>query len=808
MTRWPNEVWQDLRYTFRTLRRDAGFTTFAVLIVGLGIGASSTVFSVVSALLLRPLPFDEPSRLVWVANSGKDGNLSGQTVQVGHFKGLKEHNQSFTDVAAYFAFYGVGDSKITGDGEPERVSNVPVSQNFFSLLGVRPHLGRTFNDEESKFNGPKAVMLSHRIWQRRFVADPTVVGRKLTINNEPVTIVGVLPESFDFSSVFAPGSRIDLYSPFPLTEETNRWGNTLSIVGRLKPGVGVEAARAEAAAIGKRIGDANPRWNFFRPRLTMLEQQVSGRLRPALFILACAVGVVMLIVCANLSNLQLGRTATRQKEMAIRTALGAGRYRLIRQMLTESILLSCCGAAIGLLLAVGGTRVLTQLNAVSIPLLSSVRVDGSALGFTLAMAIVTGLIFGMMPALQVRGFAVHEALKDATRGSSEGKRHTWIRGALVVSEISFACVLLVGAGLLMRSFLRLLEVDLGFRPERVAMLRVDPSTRFKNQGESNAYFNEALRLARAVPGIEAAGLTDALPLGRNRTWGFGVKGQVFEPNNSPSAFVRIISDNYFGAMGIPVRNGRDFTARDDGSGRPVIIVNETLARTLWPGENPIGKLLTFRPEREVVGVVGDVRHIALEQGSGFEMYLPIRQTGDYASVDLVVRTTLAPEGLATAVRNALRPIEPNLPANEFRTVQQLVDKAVSPRRFVVIFLGGFAAFALILASLGIYGVISYSVTQRTQEIGIRTALGASARDVQLSILKETMGLAVIGMAIGVAASWVLGRALGGLLFGVTPNDPVTFVGMLIVLTLVAGLAGYIPARRAARIDPMMALRAT
>jgi predicted permease len=798
---------QDLRYTFRTLRRDAGFTTFAILIVGLGIGASSTIFSVVNALLLRPLPFKDPGQLVWIANDGgKFGGLSGETVQVGHFVDLQARNKSFSEMAAYFAFYGVGDSKLTGDGEPERLSGVPVSQNFFPLLGVKPEIGRDFTAEECKWNGPKAVLLSHGLWKRRFDSDAGIVGKSLTLGDSPVTVVGVLPASFDFSSVFHPGSHIDLYFPFPLTEETNRWGNTLSIVGRLKPGVSIQTAQAEFSVLGKQITNEHRRdRNDIDPQLTMLENHVSGRLRPALFVLACAVGVVMLIVCANLSNLLLARTATRQKEIAIRAALGAGRSRLIQQMLTESVVLSCCGAVLGLILALTGARVLSHLDAINIPLLQSVRVDAVSLGFTMLIAVLTGLLFGLVPALQVPSIAVHSALKESSRGSSEGKRHAWIRATLVVSEVAFACVLLVAAGLLIRSFLRVLDLNLGFQPERAATIRIDPSSTYTTQEQKNSYFNEALRLVKDIPGVQAAGLTDVLPLGRNRTWGAAALGHVYPPGQYPVAFVRIVSDGYLKAMGIPLRQGREFSERDTPSSEQVILINETLARLLWPGQNPIGQMMAQDKGRRVVGVVGDVRHLALEQASGPEMYLPIRQTNDYDSVDLVIRTTLAPGELSSAVRGALKPIEPNLPG-EFRTLQQLVDKAASPRRFVVLLLGGFSAFAVILASLGIYAVISYSVSQRTQELGIRMALGASARDLQTGIILQTLSLAGMGMLIGVVASWLLARALSSLLFGVTSTDPATFLGMLIILTSVAALAGYLPARRASRIDPMVALR--
>jgi len=592
-----------------------------------------------------------------------------------------------------------------------------------------------------------------------------------------------------------------------MSAETNRWGNTLAMVGRLKPGVALPTAQAEAAILSKRFTEASKDRNDFAASLSSLSDHVRGRVRPALIVLACAVGVVMLIVCANLSNLLLARTATRQKEIAIRTALGAGRGRLIRQMLTESIVLSCCGAVLGIVLAVGGTRAMAHLNAISIPLLENVRVDAAALGFTLLTAVLAGLIFGLVPALHIPSSGLHDALKDTSRSATAAKGHAWVRSMLVVSEIAFACVLLVGAGLLIRSFLRVLDVNLGFQPERAMAVRVDPSEQYKTQVQQNAYFDEVLRLARDIPGIAAAGLTDALPLGRNRSWGVGVKGHTYKDGQNPEAFVRIVSDGYLRAMGIPLIAGRDLSERDTPSTEPVILINQTMARKVFPGENAVGQIIIPDKERRIVGIVSDVRHLALEQGAGSEMYIPIRQIQDYSSADLVFRTTLPPAQVATLVRNDLKSIAPDLPVSDFRTIQQLVDKAVSPRRFIVMLLGGFALFALILASLGIYGVISYSVSQRTQEIGIRMALGASARDLQSRIILQTLGLAAIGMLVGSAVSWILARALSGLLYGVTPADPVTFLGMLIVLTAVAALAGYLPARRASRIDPMVALRA-
>ena len=798
---------QDLRYTVRGLRRDAGFAAFAIAIAGLGIGASATVFSVVNTLLLRPLPFREPERLVWISNHDAAG-MSGQTTQVSHMLDLRERTQSFSAVAGYFAFYGVGDNLLSGRGEPERLSGVPVSENFFDVLGVPLLLGRTFTPEETRWQGPKAVMLGHGLWQRRFNADRTIVGQALTINDEPHTVVGVLPASFDFASVFAPGSHFDLYFPFPLTPETNRWGNTMAMIGRLKPGITPEQAQSDTRAIATNLtrDHANDR-NSFEGFVKPLADQVNGRMRLALWVLAGAVGVVMLIVCANLSNLLLARTAARQKEIAIRTALGAGRGRLVAQMLTEGIVLSWSGALLGIVVALVGTRALARLDAVSVPMLAQVRLDGAALGFTLLLAVVTGILFGLAPAFNAPERVLHDALKEASRGSTG--RRTWIRNALVVSEIAFACVLLVGAGLLLRSFVRVLDVDLGFRPAGAITLRVDPEASFDSREKLLAYVDDTLRRVRELPGVDAAGITDALPLGKNRTWGIRAKGVVYERGRVPSVYPRIVSDGYVSAMGIPLKAGRDIAPTDGPTSDRVIVINESMAKRMFPGQDPIGKVLlnACGPERTVVGVVGDVRHLALEQASGNEMYIPLRQCADLPSMDLVVRSSEGTAPLVAAVRAALKPIAPNLPATGVRSIQQLVDRSVSPRRLIVLMLGGFAVFALVLASLGIYALISYSVGQRTQEIGIRMALGASAGDVQAQVVGQTMRLAGAGMVIGAVASWALAQSMSGLLFGVTAADPLTFAAMLGVLALVALVAGYVPARRASRIDPLIALRA-
>ena len=790
------------------MRKDYGFTLFAILIVGLGVGASCTIFSVVNTILIRPLPFRDPGGLVWMANhTDETNNMSGKTVQVNYLLDYRKLNKSFEDLGAYMAFYGPGDAKLIGDGQPERLTSVPVTQNFFPLLGVEPQVGRQFSAEECVWNGPRVAMLSNSLWRRKFAADPSIVGKALKFDGGPVTVVGVLPASVDFGTIFAPGTTVDMYEPFPLTPETNRWGNTLAIVGRLEPGATMGQAQAEAAILGPQLQRENPKLNEFDPKLSMLAAHVSGRLRPALVVLACAVGVVMLIVCANLSNLLLARSAARRKEIAIRVALGAERRHLLGQILTESVLLSCSGAVLGVALAFAGTRVLAQLSAMKIPLLADVRVDGTSLEFAVLIAVTTGLLFGLAPAWSASELTLHDALKDTTRGSSHGRGHAWMRSALVVAEISLACVLLAGAGLLIRSFLHVLDVNLGFVPQRAAALRVDPNDTYKTQEQKNAYFTETLRDVMNIPGVQAAGLSDALPLGWNRSWGLAAKGVQYKPEQYPEGFPRMISEGYFHAMGIALKAGRDFTERDSKDALPVIILNETAARTLFPGRDPLGQIvLADRPERTVVGVVGDVRHMTLEEGSGNEFYIPMRQTQDYGVVDLVVRSALPTGELASRLRGALRPIEPNLPTSNLRTMQTVVDRAASPRRFTVILLGGFAGFALILASLGIYAVIAYSVSQRKNEIGIRMALGASPASVRQLILGETMRLAGLGATIGLVGALLAARLAASLLYGVTTTDPLTFAAMIAVLAAVALLAGYFPALRAARIEPVTLLR--
>jgi predicted permease len=805
---------RDVRYAFRMLRRNSSLTIFAVLIVGLGVGGTTTVFSIVNALWLRPLPFEDPGRLAWIAN-GDSENLSDQTVQVANLLDFRAQSQAFSAVAAFSPFYGVGDIRFTDRHDPERLTGIPVTEGFFELLGLQPHLGRFFVAEECLWNAPKAVLLSHAFWRRRFAADPAVVGRAITLDGTPTTVVGVLPASFDFSTVFTPGIRADVFLPYPTTPETNRQGNTLAAIGRLKPGVNLRIAQSEAAVIAERIantrhdGEGRGR-NKFQPNLSSLRDRVSGRFHYALVVLIAAVSSLMLLVCANLANLLLGRASVRKQEMALRTALGAERRQLVRQMLIESLMMSGAGAALGLAIAIGGTGLVAGLEGTTVPLLQDVRVDGVALALTLLVAVLTAVAFGLLPAVQASSVAPDRALKMSSRGSTAGSRaRLW--QAIVISEIALACVLMTGAGLLARSLIRVLGVDPGFASENVITLRVDPGREYSTLEHRNAYFDDVLHGVRSVPGVVAAGLTDALPLGENygwRLWSASPKEHASDRRRRVESHVRIVDGGYFDAMRIPLRSGRVLSAADRAGGERVAVVNEALARALWPDADPLGQsLITNQKDWRVVGVVRETRYFGLEQNSGPEFYLPIAQMGDYSSVDLVVRSSNAPASIVPGLRTALGAVDANLPTTEFRTMGQLLARSTFPRRAVALLVAGFAVFGLVLAALGIYAVISYSVSQRKHEISIRMALGASPRDLRSHVLMETARLVALGLTIGFVAAAIGARAIQSLLFGIEFFDPLTFAVVVVVLAGVSTAAGYVPARRASRIDPLSAVRA-
>ena len=806
---WMDMLMQDLRFTFRTLRRDRGFAIVAILILGLGIGANVAVFSVVNTILLRPLPFRDPQRLVRIVEKNPTAGESSMTYSADGTEQYQRQNRSFEDVTGYFAFTGPDNFKFTGRSVPLPVTGLLVMGNFFKVLGVDPMLGRLFTPEECIKNARPVTLLTYSFWKREFGGDPGIVGKAVSFNNTPVTVIGVLPQSFDFGSVFRPGSKVDKFVPY-IMDDFRDDGNDLALVGRLKPGVTIGTAQAEADQLLPQLYFElkHPEYGKgYTGQLTILKDYVSGKLRRSLVVLWCAVGMILLIVCVNLSNLLLARAAARSKEFAMRSALGAGRARLVRQLLTESLVLSGAGAVLGLAIAYAVTTYLAHQGSIALPLLSSVRVDGKALGWTMLIAVAAGVLFGIAPALRMSRNDLQESLKDSGHGTSEGRKHERMRSVLVVSEVALACVLLVGAGLLLRSFLRVLDVDLGFEPSRAAAISVDCDD-CGNAAKQAVVWQEVVRRAQMIPGVEGAGISDNLPMSRNRSWGIVAKGEQ-KPTGKDfiGIFVYIVSPGYLKAMGMRLVEGRDISWDDLTNNANVVILNQAVAKKLWPGQDPIGRIaIAGGADVRVIGVVADVRETSAENEAGAQMYLPATKNFGPEGMELVVRSKLPPAALGSSVMRMLREMNPGQPATEFKPIQQLVDHAVSPRKFFVLLVSIFAGLGLLLASLGIYGVISYSVTRQTQEIGIRMALGATRSRVQLGVIGRTLRLALVGIGVGAVMSFLVARGIASLLYGTGPADPVTFAGMAVLLGAVALIAGYLPARRASRIDPMIALR--
>jgi predicted permease len=802
---------QDLRYTLRTLSRDRGFTLVAVLILALGIGANIAVFSVVNTLLLRPLPFPHPEQLVRIHQKDPKGGESSMTYSTDAMQVFQQQTRFFDQVTGYFAFSTPDNVKLTGQGQPQPATGMLVAGNFFSTLGVTPILGRNFTAEETQKNSRPVALLTYPFWKRQYGADPAIVGQTIGLDGTQVTVVGVLPETFDFGSVFAPGARVDLFGPAILSDMED-WGNTMALVGRLKPGVTLGQAQAEADTIFPRLlfNSKHPEFGGnYDARLFGLKDYVSGKLRQSLTVLWCAVGMILLIVCVNLSNLLLARAAARSKEFAMRTALGASRSRITRQLLTESLVLSLSGAAIGLCMAGAIVSWLAHQGSIALPLLSSLRIDSAALAWTLFIAVVASLLFGLAPGVKLATGDLQPVIKDGGAGTGESRNHRRTSSALVISEVALACVLLVGAGLLLRSFLHVLDVDLGFEPSRSAAISVS----YNDGGDPvkrSVILQQILQRADQIPGVETAGISDELPMSTNRSWGIAPKGYDYKKQGLlPDTFVYVVTPGYLHAIGMRLVAGRDFTWDDTNKDVGAVIVNETVARHIWPGQDAVGKIAEINGGRlaQVIGVVADVHETNAETAAGWQMYLS--QTAPQfgpVGANLVIRTKLPPASLASAVMTVLREINPQQPANEFKPIQMLVDHASSPRRFFVMLVASFAGLGLLLAALGIYGVISYSVTQRTQEIGIRMALGANKAQVLRDVLLKTLRLTLIGAIAGTAASLFVSKAIAALLFETAPTDLLTFGAMILLLGTVALLAGYLPARRASRINPMVALR--
>ena len=802
---------QDLRYALRTLAHDPSFTAVAVLILALGIGANIVVFSVVNTILLRPLPFRDSQQLVWIAGNNGLGGLSDTAYRVDWWEAYKRYNQSFENVTGFVPYLTVGETKLMNHGEPKPVAGVWVLQDFFSTLGVPPLIGRQFRPEEAVRGGRPAVMLSYAFWQRQFNADPAMIGQTITLGKDARTVVGVLPPSFDFGAVFAPGTKMDYFVP-AVPDDIRNWGHVFSLVGRLKPGVTVAQAQTEANILFPQLrtslkldGDTD-----YKTTITGLKDEVSGKLRRSLEVLWGAVGLILLIVCVNLSNLLLARAASRSKEFSLRVALGAGRARLMRQLLTESVVLSGTGAILGLALAYAATFYLAHQGSISLPLLSSMRVDSSALVWTVVLALAVGLLFGLAPAWKLSTGHLLESLKDSSHGASRGRKHERLRGMLVMSEVSLACVLLVGAGLLLRSFLRLTSVNLGFEPQQTSAIKMDYGVDYDNGGSGAkraATFQEVLRQISAIPGVESAGISDSLPLEHGRSWELRAKGVPEKEGDNKDAFVYIVTSGYLQTMGIHLREGRDFTWADSPKSERVIIINQAAARREWPNQDPIGKLAQGIGDGDtrVVGLIDDVRESSVEAGSSPEVYVPVTQ-GEPGKAEVVMRSNLPVEVLRPAVMRTLRTLNPEQAAAELRPIQSIVDHATSPRRFFAVLVGLFAGLGLVLASLGIYGLIAYSVAGRTHEIGIRMALGATRERVQMDVIWETLRMAFIGVVVGTIASYGAARAISSVLFDTQPGDPATFVAMIVSLIAVAFAAGYLPARRASRVEPWVALR--
>ena len=807
---------QDIRYGIRMLAKNPGFTAIAILTLALGIGANTAIFSVINAELLRPLPFRDPSQLVRVASANARIHTVSGAVSYPDFADWRSQNHIFQDMAAYV------DSSfaLTGTAQPAHLQGASITADMFNLLGASPELGRTFLPEDDEPHH-HVVILSHGLWKERFGGDPQIIGRVITLDNSAYTVVGVMPASFQY---LLQREAPALWSSFsPLRESTTdsptmadqREAHFLRVIARMKPGVTVAEAQANMDVITSSLAKQYPDSNkYFGARVVSEQEELTHSLRPALFVMMVAVGFVLLIACVNVANLLLARATGRTREIAIRSALGAGRQRVVRQLLTESFLLALMAGTLGLLLAVWGSAALVRFSPENLPRIAEIQMDGWVLAFTMGLALLTGMLFGLAPALQVSHANIVDALKEGALSSTAGRGRHALRSSLVVIEMALALVLLVGSGLLIRSLVQLQNVNPGFDAHNVMTSNVDlPDAKYSDAKKAQ-YFKELMPQLKALPGVQSAGGIYPLPMGGDeiRT-SFQIEGHPVAKSEEPHTSLRDITPDYFATMRIPILQGRDFGAQDEVASTPVIIINEALARQFFPGENPIGKHM--KPEvgsgtteplmREIVGVVGNVKFHDLSDEWAPESYIPYAQIS-FGSLTLVVRTEQDPHSLAKPIAETVRSLDKDLPTYAPKTVDEYLNGTIAQPRFNTYLLGIFAALAMLLTAVGLYGVISYSVAQRTHELGIRMALGGQPGDMLRLIVGQGLRLASYGVGIGLVAAFALTHFLSSMLFGISATDPISYVAVVSLLLVVVVVACYVPARRAMRVDPMVALR--
>ena len=806
---------QDLRYGLRMLAKNPGFTAVAVLTLALGIGANTAMFSVINGVLMRPLPFKDPGQLYTLWERNVKMGYEQNPPAAANFRDWRDRSSVFEQMAEFDA---ARTFNLAGTANPERVDGAAVSPGLFGLLGVEPMKGRTFASGEDTPGRDQVVMLSYGLWQRRFNADLSIVGKTVTIDAKACTVVGVMPPGFEFPgntgtilNIFtAPRAQLWVPLALPPGAWEQRSSHFLQVIARLKPGVALGQAEAEMDSIEQAIVKEHPHdYIGSDVKFVSLHTQVVGAYRSALLVLFGAVAFVLLICCANVANLFLARAAWRQREVAIRSALGAGRLRLVRQLVTESLMLAAAGGVLGVLLASWGVSLLKLILPDNFPSADAIRINGQVLIFTILASVATGLIFGLAPAFQASKAQLTESLKEGERGA-DGFERSRLRSVLVVSEVALALVLLIGTGLMLQSFVRLQDVNPGFVPENVLTMEISlPEVRYPDPQKA-AFFAGLLEKVRALPGVKAAGAIGHLPLaGDIESYAMQVEGRQPLPNEYANPDCHVVEPGYFEATKTPLVRGRYFDQRDAAQSPHALIINEVVARNVFPNENPIGKRLKMGFNDytgEIVGVVANTKHLTLDQSPVEEVYTPFAQAPYWGTMVLTIRTSSRPLSLARSVRELVRGIDPDQPVSKVRSMDEVMEASVAAPRFRTLLLGLFGLAALFLGALGIYGVMSYSVSQRTREIGIRIALGAAGPEVIKLVLRQGLRLTLAGLAIGLVGALGMTRLLSGMLYEVRPTDPMTFAGVSVLLAAIALLASYIPARRATKVDPMVALR--